>query len=331
MYKRTPKGWLKHKDFILLDLICLAVSYVLAHLLRHGNISIIFSSRIYTNVWLALSAFDLLIMLLAESMHNVLKRGFFKEFTTTMRQDALLFGTVTIFLFTFKDELVSRAVLWTTIGLHFVISYLTRIIWKKRLNQRRSSDALQSMLLIVDWGKVEATLDRFGANASDGFRVTGIVVADKDLAGSAIRDIPVVCSLEDAPKYICRKWIDEVFISTAELPAELIKRCAEMGVTTHRVLDTDGSDRQFVEKIAGTYVVTNTINTMSSMQMFVKRVMDIVGGIFGSLAALIVMLIVGPIIKKESPGPILFKQERIGRNGRRFKMYNLRSMQTLVN
>ena len=65
---------------------------------------------------------------------------------------------------------------------------------------------------------------------------------------------------------------------------------------------------------------------MTPAQVMVKRLADIVGGIVGSLAALIIIAIVGPKIKKASPGPILFKQERIGRNGRRFKIIKLRSM-----
>ncbi len=54
--------------------------------------------------------------------------------------------------------------------------------------------------------------------------------------------------------------------------------------------------------------------------------MDIISGLIGSLIALIIIAIVGPMIKKASPGPILFTQERIGKNGKRFKMYKIRSM-----
>ena len=57
-----------------------------------------------------------------------------------------------------------------------------------------------------------------------------------------------------------------------------------------------------------------------------KRCFDIFAGLIGSVIALIIMAIVGPMIKRESPGPILFVQERIGRNGKRFKMYKIRSM-----
>lgn len=82
----------------------------------------------------------------------------------------------------------------------------------------------------------------------------------------------------------------------------------------------------FVERIGGKKVLTTTLNFANMREQIVKRLFDIVGGLIGSAVALLLMLIIGPKIKKASPGPILFAQERIGLNGRRFKMYKLRSM-----
>ena len=65
---------------------------------------------------------------------------------------------------------------------------------------------------------------------------------------------------------------------------------------------------------------------MTPAQAIVKRLVDILGGIVGSVLALLIMLIIGPIIKKQSPGPILYSQMRIGKNGKRFRIYKIRSM-----
>ncbi len=80
-----------------------------------------------------------------------------------------------------------------------------------------------------------------------------------------------------------------------------------------------------MEKVGGYNVLTMTANYASPLQMVIKRVFDIIGGIIGSLFALILIAIIGPKIKKESPGPILFKQTRIGQNGKRFISLMLRS------
>ena len=107
-----------------------------------------------------------------------------------------------------------------------------------------------------------------------------------------------------------------------------MKKCGEMAVTIHYHVPSIGQEgsKQFVEKLGGTTVVTNSVNYATPMQLIIKRILDIIGGLIGSFIALIIMAIVGPKIKKESPGPILYKSERIGQNGRRFKMIKIRSM-----
>ena len=69
-----------------------------------------------------------------------------------------------------------------------------------------------------------------------------------------------------------------------------------------------------------------TANYANPLQLILKRIIDIIGGILGSIVALILIASIGPKIKKESPGPILFKQVRIGKNGKRFRCYKIRSM-----
>ena len=60
--------------------------------------------------------------------------------------------------------------------------------------------------------------------------------------------------------------------------------------------------------------------------MMIKRVMDILGGLTGMAITLLFFPFVAAAIKLDSKGPVLFSQIRIGRNGRRFKIYKFRSM-----
>ena len=63
-----------------------------------------------------------------------------------------------------------------------------------------------------------------------------------------------------------------------------------------------------------------------SSGMLVKRCIDILGAIVGLIVMFIAMIFVGPAIMIESPGPIFFKQKRVGKNGRYFEIYKFRSM-----
>ena len=327
MYKRQKKGWIKHIDFIILDLLCLFASYLLAFLFRNGSLNGFFTNKFYVNIGIVLIIIDLLVVLLFNTMHDVLRRGNFQEFVEVVKEDLLLFGFTTIYLFTVKDsEQLSRIMLWTTMLLHIISSYFVFLGWKKFLSGRHHNELRRSMLVVADKAMVQDVIHRFRNNPSGAIDISGLVFADVDVSSGKYDGIPIVCSLKEAPKYICREWIDEVYISTSTPPQHLIERCNEMGVTVHRELHTTGNNKQFVEKLASVYVVTNSMNTATPVEMFLKRCLDIAGGIVGSLMALFIIAIVGAKIRKVSPGPILFKQERIGENGKHFTMFKIRSM-----
>lgn len=68
------------------------------------------------------------------------------------------------------------------------------------------------------------------------------------------------------------------------------------------------------------------MNYASARALVVKRLMDIAGDLAGCLLTALVFVIVAPVIYISSPGPIFFSQERVGKNGKRFKIYKFRSM-----
>ena len=170
---------------------------------------------------------------------------------------------------------------------------------------------------------------RFKAHSLENIGLSGIVLVDRDAVGELIDGVPVVANLCDAAQYICREWIDEVYIGVSDnagFPRDLVEKCRQMGVTMHLQMAPTGLGKQVVETVAGMPVITSSINIATPLQLLIKRIMDIFGGLVLSIAALVTIVIVGPIIKIKSPGPILYKQERIGQNGRKFRMYKIRSM-----
>ncbi len=83
---------------------------------------------------------------------------------------------------------------------------------------------------------------------------------------------------------------------------------------------------QFVGRLGDYTVLTTSISYATPLQQFVKRAMDIAGGVAGCLVTFFLFLFLGPAIFLASPGPVFFTQERVGRNGKRFKIYKFRSM-----
>ena len=102
-----------------------------------------------------------------------------------------------------------------------------------------------------------------------------------------------------------------------------------MGITVHycmEALNAHSDGMQEVSKVGSYRVITNSLKIVSAKQVIYKRIMDICGGIVGCILTCIIFIFIAPIIYIQSPGPIFFKQKRIGQNGKQFLMYKFRSM-----
>ena len=82
-----------------------------------------------------------------------------------------------------------------------------------------------------------------------------------------------------------------------------------------------------MERLVLENVESDTVEVKTSkIYLFIKRIIDIMGALMGLILLSPLLLIVGILIKAESKGPIIFSQDRIGKNGKTFRMYKLRSM-----
>ena len=376
MYKRSSQGWIKHMDFILWDVFAQQLAFNLCYCLYNRTGALVYSDPDYRSLGILLALLDVAVAVLFNTMHGVLKRGYYQEAAQTLRQVALVFVGITLFLFTMKlGSVYSRVILSTTALTHFLFSYLFRLLWKRHLNRTADQHIKNSMILVAPEDAVGVVL---GSQASaDETRVVGVVLTDRDAEGETVAGLPVVANLDNAARYICREWVDEVFFcpdslsvgknaaagippsvdsilydsfpdyarkarqTTQEAETEaadgptaeqngvsrLIEQCGQMAIPVHILLPVGAmGGKSFVEKVYGFDVLTHAANTASPLQLLLKRGADLAGGLVGSLAAVLIILIVGPLIKIASPGPILFRQERIGLNGKHFRMLKLRSM-----
>ena len=330
MYKRREQGWFKHLDFILLDVLSGQVAFYLAYGWRHGFYPGLFDVEHYRNLAIWMAGFGVIIAILFNTMHDVLKRRWTTEIRMTLTQSLLVFGTVVIYLFSVKgSEQYSRITLWMTLGIYCVLAFAVRMLWKRFMQRKLQRDKSRAVLLVADEASVRKIIARINSHPLENIGLCGLVLVDRDAVGETIDGVEVVANLSDAAPYICREWIDEVYIGVSDndkYPRDLVEKCRQMGVTMHLQMAPTGLGKQMVETIADMPVITSSINIATPMQLLVKRVMDIFGGLLLSLAALLAIIIIGPIIKLKSPGPILYKQERIGQNGKKFKMFKIRSM-----
>ena len=165
------------------------------------------------------------------------------------------------------------------------------------------------------------------------YHITGVCIVDKNMTGETIDGIKVLASGDEISVYLCKSWVDEVFVCFNDehnkIEKKLVEDCLLMGITVHQNLAKIVSEPgkvQIVERMNEYTVLTSAINTASIVESFIKRLMDIVGSIIGLMFTGILFVFVAPAIYKKSPGPIFFKQMRVGKNGKKFYIYKFRSM-----
>ena len=333
MYKKSPQGWLKHWDFILLDIFCLQLAFVVAYLVRQG-LENPYSDQIYRTVAFVFMLCQIVVMFLGQSYQDILKRGYYIEFTKTAKHVLMVMLLSVLYLFATQQAVsYSRLTLFYTAFLYLCFDYVGRV-WHKEnvLKKNATKKKEKSMVVVVSLAEAKETIEKILSAPIQNFSINGIALIDDNPGVKEIAGIPVVGNMDTISEYLCHEWVDEVFFKISETepyPQKLIDEIIIMGLTVHLSLGEMEkllSGKNFIEKIGGYSVITSSINTASPKQLLYKRLMDIAGGIVGCLLTVILIVVIGPMIYIKSPGPIFFSQVRIGKNGKKFKIYKFRSM-----
>lgn len=332
MYKKENNSWLKHIDFVILDILCLQLAFILAYEIRVAK-GIPYLNPLYENMAFVLMIFQLLVSFFGESFSGVLRRGFLIEMKCMIEHEICVMLLAVLYLFMSQQGVIySRGAFTIMCTLYFFIAYAARIGWKKVIRSRKFAEGEKRSILIITTDAEAANVVKALRSDSYGtYHLAGVALLDKNKTGSMIQRVPVVAGADDVTAYIHKNWVDEVFFALPEhvdIPKKIMKDCNRMGVVTHVQLAAlnELGKNQVVEEIAGYMVLSSSINIVSSWQLLVKRLMDIAGGLVGCIFTGIIYIFIAPIMKVKSPGPVFFSQVRMGKNGKPFKIYKFRSM-----
>lgn len=332
MYSSKVQGWLEYIDFILWDVICLQIAFVLSYMTRHG-LANPYINPIYFNLAIIYTLVNVLVLIINRSMRDVLKRGYYIELVETVKHVFLVSVLVSLYMFFVQmGDAYSRITFFLLSGYYTVFTYLVRLAWKKFRLSRKKNAVDAAIYFVTIESRAAKTIAKFQKNSMDANVIQGMCILDRDCTGETVLGIPVTASKETLLNFLQDKWVDKVFVS---LPVtypggnELIGAIADMGIVVHVAMEQlhlEHGQHQVIEEVAGTTVRTVSMSIATPLQRFFKRALDIIGALVGCILTLVLMLIIGPIIYMKSPGPIFFVQTRVGKNGRKFKLYKFRSM-----
>ncbi len=335
MNQKPLQGVFKHIDFIVLDVITLQVCFLLAYWFIVGfqNPYRIDYYQFQAEI-LVLS--QLLVISFSQGYKNILKRGHLEEIFSVFRYTiGILIVAVVILFLTHQTINVSRMLIGTTLALFVFIGFAVRTANKRRiLGAKKGKKIGNSLVLITTSDLVDEAIEKLTESVSfQNHFVSGVILlsgSKEDIKGD--HDIPIIPLDEDAIKRLRSTWVDEVLIlqpSDTVIDRDLLNTITDMGITVHftlALLNDDSWPPLEMRKLGEYKVLTSGMKSISFGEAFAKRAMDILGGIVGCIITGILFIFVAPAIYIKSPGPIFFKQDRIGKNGKVFKMYKFRSM-----
>ena len=333
MYRKNSNGWLKHWDFIILDLVALQLAYISSYVLRMGTSSL-YHNGLYLNIGIIIILIDICTAFFTEPYHGIMRRGYFVEFKNVLKHVFIVSVLVIVYLFMSKQgSMTSRLVISSFIPMAVVLLYAVRIVWKKYLLKHGNMlYAKMNMLLVSTSYEIDSMLRQVEQNVFNEFDIVGIVLADREPEeNESIEGIPVVSKIDTLTEYIQTRWVDALLVGIKKktlIPEDLFDTCVNMGITVHECLEdrVGWAGNQFINRMGGYTVLTSSVRVISSRQAMMKRTMDICGGIVGMILTGIITIFLAPAIYIASPGPIFFSQMRVGKNGKLFKIYKFRSM-----
>ena len=229
---------------------------------------------------------------------------------------------------------ISRSVMAFFSVINIFITSAFRLILRKGLRTIRSKGYNLKHLLLVGYSRAaEEYIDRLTDNPQWGYAAVGIL--DNNIpAGTVYRGVKVLGSLGNLEIILPENKLDEIAITLSlkdyDYLESIVSICEKSGVHTKFIPDYNSMipSRTYTEDLMGLPVIniryvplTNTGNKL------IKRLVDIVGSVLGIVITSPIMLLAAVLVKATSPGPVIFKQERVGLHNKTFYMYKFRSME----
>lgn len=322
----------------VLDMIGLTVGYFVAVYLRFGNLQTAYGDMrtdMYER-WIVSMAVLTFVYLLFHP-----NRGFFKrKITNEIKADfetAVLTGAgmAMVAMITTDAWEYSRFVYLGTITFEFFYMIIAHRLYRKYwLSRRENHSFARKMMVVTTSDAAEDVLHNIMKEKTWDLWVTTLVIIDKDMTGQEVLGIPVVAfKYRSMFEYAARNVVDEVFMYIPrqyKYPVAMtIQNFEDMGINTSLnipLFEINEELNKSLDKVGSYNVVTFSGHEAPLYMLVLKRMMDIAGALVGLVITGIALIFVAPAVKLESPGPLLFSQKRVGKNGRIFKIYKIRSM-----
>lgn len=337
MHVQNKYSWIKHVDFIALNLFALVLSFVLALWVRFGDISRILNSS-WQAVLVVLCLINIAITLAINPYSSILRRPYYEDAVKLFLLTLYSFIMVAIFFYLMKIGAVySRLTLILTFAFYYVISFVflytrKRLILSGKIKLTNLRE--RQLFAVINFAGAEEFTRSINSEEIKEYGIAGYCFPFDSFDGTSYEGAPVI-EKSKVVSFVGNNHIDDVFISVdpGVFDAASYKALVENGVNVN--LDIESligiqTDDQFISAVSGYNTLSVGPYAMDSNQAFyliIKRGLDIVFGLIGILLLIpMTILIKIAYLITGDTAPIFYTHDRIGQYGKPFKLIKFRSM-----
>ena len=229
-------------------------------------------------------------------------------------------------------------------ALNAVLMPFSHAALKRLLLRFQRSWGMESLVgIVTTTDRAERLITEIRSDWSRRVVGTALLDAVPDAVGTEAVGVEVKATFDSFMDWLRREALDEVYVDvpmdSGESFIPYLDEMESMGLTVHFRLplldrleeaccDETSAARlsRSLGRCAGGNIVTMGTVELQLRDQIAKRCMDVVGAVIGCIISIPIIAVVAIPLKLESPGPLFFKQKRVGRNGRYFYIHKLRSM-----
>jgi exopolysaccharide biosynthesis polyprenyl glycosylphosphotransferase len=255
------------------------------------------------------------------------------ELQNTLRGVALGLLVVSALGFFFRELYFGRFVVLISGALNLVLQGGSRVLFHRLERRVRSSGDCDVPALVVGTGIAAVRLlQKIQDHPETGYRVVGLLGEAEDPDKPEVAGHPVLGGVGELRRVAAERGVQEVFVADPRLGhtqmLSLVLDCEDLGVTFRVVTNlfevlTSGSHLDLVDDLP---LVRLGRQGVPPYYEPLKRSFDCAAALLGLLLALPLFAYCALRIRLDSRGPVFFRQERVGRGGRRFEMWKFRTM-----
>ncbi len=344
------RGWIVVNLHRLLDLVLTAASFLAAYVIKKNdllflhllgdNIAGLTTSPNYNIVVLMVIIIWYITFNFFGLYESYRQQTFSQIFWNIVKAVLAGFLILVLSMYFLKIPHVSRIMLAIFIVLNILVLGISKGLVYRVLAQIRKSGYNVRNVLVIGRGRAcQDIWDSAMSNASSGYRIIGCLDLYKEKSEEFVdKTIQSIGRVYDIEKILTNQVVDELIFSKPLEEIENVEKyillAQELGIDV-RILPYWYLPKVGYKPVIGSIQVTDFLGiptlTLTSTsdkygELFVKGIIDYIGAFLGLVFCFPLFIVIAIAIKLSSKGPVFFKQERCGLNGRKFTLYKFRTM-----